>query len=240
MLFGRSPSLNQSLPPQGWLLGSSPCNEDGGRGDAQMGCQLLAGPAGWQVQQHQNLPLPWLETGLVGERHPAQGFGLEDCAVGCSRVTPQRFGLHDVRILSPLELMLGDCSAGTGRFHINRLGVAREISCNKHFWGKNSGKWQVSKSLFPFPSTSVCRTLLRQLQNGAHTPLLPITGNWVIWSRTDFPSLTTKYGPKFTHLRQRKQASRCTHCLWSLAIVACCSLIHAPFMDNWKPIPLEI
>lgn len=140
----------------------------------------------------------------------------------------------------PPELVLGDCSAGGGCFHINTLEVAREISHNKHFGGKNSRKWQVSKSPPSFPSTSVCRTLQRQLQNGAHTPSLPVAGNWVIGSRTDFPSLTKKYGPKFAHLRQRKQASCCTRCLWCLAIVACCSLIHAPFMDNWKPIPLEI
>lgn len=115
--------------------------------------------------------------------------------------------------IHPLELTLGDRSAGTGCFHINRLGVAREISHNKHFRGKNSGKWQVSKNLPPFPTTSVLRTLLWQLQNRAHTPSLPVAGNWVIWSCTDFPSLTKKYGPKYTHLHQRKQASHCTHCL---------------------------
>lgn len=102
--------------------------------------------------------------------------------------------------IHPLELVSGDRSAGAGCFHINRLGVAREISHNKHFGGKNSGKWQVSKSLPPFPSTSVRRTLQRQLQNKAHTPSLPVTGNWVMWSCTDFPSFTKKYGPKFAHL----------------------------------------
>jgi len=82
--------------------------------------------------------------------------------------------------LSPLQLVLGDCSAGMGCFHINRLGVARERSHNKHFGGKNSGKWQVSKNIPPFLSTSVRRTLLGQLQNRAHSPSLLVAGNWVI------------------------------------------------------------
>lgn len=59
-----------------------------------------------------------------------------------------------------LELVLGNCSAGTGCFHMSRLGVAREVSHNRHIEGKNSGKQQVSKILLPFPGISVGRTLL--------------------------------------------------------------------------------
>ena len=160
-----------------------------------------------------DLKLVWLEIGVVS-RLSVQGILLSVVHRSHPSVSVCTFSLLLCGFClqtHPLELLLGDCSAGVGCFHINRLGVAREISHNKHFGGKNSGKWQVSKSLPLFPSTCVRRTLLRQLQNGAHTPSLSVAGNWVIWSHMDFPSLTKKYGPKFAHRRQRKQASRCTH-----------------------------
>lgn len=135
-----------------------------------------------KTHRYPGLKLVWLERGVV-PRVSVRGLLLSvvqglhpDVSVCTFSLLLCGFCLQ----IHPPELVLGDRSAGTGCFHINRLEVAREISHNKHFGGKNSRKWQVSKSLPSFPSTSVRRTLQRQLQNGAHTPSLPVAGNWVI------------------------------------------------------------
>lgn len=163
MLFRPFPSLNYSLSPQGQLLISSQSSREGDRGGACKDCLLLADPARQRVWRDQNQLLPCFGTGLAGESCHAQGFDLGDFPVRHMKVAPQRFSLLQCKFclqMHLLEHVLWNCSAGTGCFHINRLGVAGEVSHNKHIEGKNSEEWQVSKILLPFPGTSVSRTLL--------------------------------------------------------------------------------
>lgn len=52
--------------------------------------------------------------------------------------------------IHPPDLVLGVCSAGAGCFHIDRLGVARERSHDKHLGGKIQGSGRSSGVSLPF------------------------------------------------------------------------------------------
>lgn len=82
MLLGHPPSLNYSLPPQGWSFSSSQYSKKGA--EAAPGSRWLEQQGGrygsTKTHRYPGLKLVWLE------RCCAQGFGLGAFAVSCSGI----------------------------------------------------------------------------------------------------------------------------------------------------------